>query len=222
MAARELFRAVKDDDRETVRRLLAADPALAGARNAKQLSIVLYALYHGRKEVLELLLAGGPRLDVFDAAAAGRTERLAELLDGDPSLLNRFSADGFTPLHLAVFFGHPDATRVLLDRGADVNPVSRNDMRVMPLHSAIAGRDTESSRLLVEHGADVNAASHEGWRPLHGAAEHGEAALVQLLLSAGADPNARMDAGETPAETAARAGHAQLAELLRSGTATTA
>ena len=222
MAARELFRAVRDDDRETVGRLLGADPALAGARNAKQLSAVLYALYHGRKEVVELLLAAGPQLDVFDAAAAGQTKPLAELLDANPSLLNAYSADGFTSLHLAVFFRRPEVTRLLLDRGAEVNLVSRNDMRVMPLHSAIAGRDTESSRLLVEHGADVNAASHEGWRPLHGAADHGDATLVQLLLAAGADPNARTDAGETPADTAARAGHAQLAELLRSGAATTA
>src|SRR5207302_4805426 len=84
------------------------------------------------------LLAGDPVLDVFEAAALGRTKRLRELLDKDPSLANAWAGDGFQPLGLASFFGHTDAVRVLVERGAEVNSASRNRMKVMPLHSAAA------------------------------------------------------------------------------------
>jgi len=211
-----LFEAIRGGDREMVRGVLAADPAAAGGRNAEGLSAVLYALYRGQAEIADELLAVRPELDAFDAAAAGDTARLAELVEGDAGLANAYASDGFTPLHLAVFFGRLNAARLLLERGAEVNAVARNAMRVMPLHSAVAGGHLAICELLLEHGAEVNARQHEGWTPLHGAAEHGDGELVDTLLREGADPKARMDGGETAADTAAKAGHAELAARLRS------
>ena len=42
---------------------------------------LLEALYRGDDERVSELLAGEPELNVFEAAAFGRTERLRELLD---------------------------------------------------------------------------------------------------------------------------------------------
>jgi ankyrin repeat protein len=116
-------------------------------------SELLQAVYRGDQ-------ARAEELDVFEAAAVGRTERLRELLDEDPSLANAWAEDGFQPLGLASFFGHVDAVRLLLERGADVNSPSRNEMKVMPLHSAAAtqhpGARYELAKLLLEHGADPN------------------------------------------------------------------
>src|SRR5437764_11627434 len=36
------------------------------------------------------------------------------ILDDDPSLANAFASDGFTPLHLAAFFGKTESTRILV------------------------------------------------------------------------------------------------------------
>jgi len=108
------------------------------------MSELLQAIYRGDNARAEELLAAQPELDVFEAAAAGRTERLRELLDRDPSLANAWAEDGFQPLGLASFFGHADAAQLLLERGAKVSSASRNDMRVMPLHSAAATPDPES------------------------------------------------------------------------------
>src|SRR6202008_2543160 len=66
------------------------------------MSELLAALYRG--EDVSGLLAGDPELDVFEAAALGRVERLRELLDEDPSRANAFGNDGFQPLGLACFF----------------------------------------------------------------------------------------------------------------------
>jgi hypothetical protein len=48
------------------------------------MSELLQAIYRGDQARADELLAGDPELDVFEAAAVGRTERLRELLDEDP------------------------------------------------------------------------------------------------------------------------------------------
>ena len=90
------------------------------------MSDLLDAIYRGDQAGVDELLVHDPKLDVFEAAALGRTERLRELLDEEPSLANAFGDDGFHPLGLACFFGHLEAARLLLERGAAVNALSTN------------------------------------------------------------------------------------------------
>src|SRR6266540_5996380 len=106
------------------------------------MSDLLQAIYRGDRDEAERL-AADRELDVFEASALGRTERLRELLDTDPPLANAWADDGFQPLGLASFFGHVDAARLLVERGAEVNSASRNAMKVMPLHSAVAAGNSE-------------------------------------------------------------------------------
>jgi uncharacterized protein len=126
---------------------------------------------------------------VFEASAAGRAERVRELLDQDPSLANAWADDGFQPLGLASFFGHVEAARLLVERGAEVNSASRNDMKVMPLHSAVATGDPDAryelAKLLLEHGADPNARQHDDYTPLMAAEHHGDERLRGLLIEHG-------------------------------------
>ncbi|MEN3312831.1 MAG: uncharacterized protein V7645_2160, partial [Actinomycetota bacterium] len=89
------------------------------------MSDLLQALYQGDRVRVDELFAAAPKLDVFEAAAFGRTDRLRELLDEDSSRANEFGDDGFHPLGLACFFGHVEAARLLLDRGADVDMLSK-------------------------------------------------------------------------------------------------
>jgi ankyrin repeat protein len=178
------------------------------------MSDLLAAVYRGDGAARDAILAVREPADVFEAAAVGDADRLGALLDLDPARVAAYAEDGFTPLHLAAFFGHPEAVALLLDRGADADAVAANDSRVRPLHSAAAGRDGDCVRLLAAAGADVNAVQHGGYTPLHALAQHGDAEGVELLLAYGADPRPLTDDGRTPADLARAAGHDAVAARL--------
>ena len=211
----EIFDVIRGGDTERLREILAADPAAAGARNERGHSALLIAQYHHKKEMVALLLAAEPELDIFDAASVGRAERVTHLLDRDPGLRDAWSSDGFAPLHLAAFFGYPEVVRLLLARGAGMNPVARNPMKVQPLHSAAADGHGEVARLLVEAGAEVNARQEGGWTPLHAAAKNADVEMVRLLLAHGADPLAKTDEGKSAIGIAAEGGNLDLLRVLK-------
>ena len=218
-AAQDLLEAVKAGDVNRVSELLATDPALVNARDASGNSAILLAIYYGRKEVKESLLAHSPALDVFEAAAAGALDRVKTIVEEDvdvsADLVNAYSHDGFTALGLAAFFGHEDVATYLLTKGAQVNTASQNRMRVMPLHSAVAGRHIGIARRLLEAGADVNAKQADGFVPLHGAAQNGQVEMIELLLAHGANVNTPNDDGKTALAYALEEGHIEAANLLR-------
>lgn len=153
------------------------------------MSDILQAIYRGDRDEAERLAAERD-LDVFEAAALGRVDRLRQLLDADSSLANAWAQDGFQPLGLASFFGNLDAARLLVERGAEVNSASHNEMKVMPLHSAAAAQDPDLryaiAKVLLEGGADPNALQQDQYTPLMAADQHGDTRLRELLVEHGA------------------------------------
>jgi ankyrin repeat protein len=212
----DLFTALEAGEPEAVRALLATEPDLAAARDGDGVSALMHALYRGHREAAEVVASSLPALDVFEAAALDRADELTRLVGADPSLAAAWSADGFTALHFAAFFGGGAAASALLAAGADPNLRSRNDFEVMPIHSAVAGRHGDVVAALLDAGADPNVRQRHGWTPIHGAAEHGDVETVDRLLAAGADPGAANDDGRTAAALARAAGHDELAERLES------
>jgi uncharacterized protein len=213
----DLIAAIKSNDIARAREVLQLDPALANARDQNGVSAIMNARYRGQTEVVELLLASGAELDVFEAATLGNTARLRELLDRNPKQVDAWSADGFTALHLACFFGQEPSARLLLERGANAAAVAENPMRVQPLHSAAAGRQLGIVRMLLERGAPVNARQHLGWTALHEAANQGNGEMAQSLLQYGADAGLGNDDGKTSADVAAERGHTELVRLFAKG-----
>src|SRR5437867_4537197 len=120
-ASPEFIDAVKRGDLARVRELVKSDPALLNSRTKRGLSPVLVAIYSGQKVAAANLIAMGAELDIHDAAAAGRLDRVQALAERDPSLVNTASAEGFPPLGLAAYLGHEAVAEYLISKGADVN-----------------------------------------------------------------------------------------------------
>jgi ankyrin repeat protein len=213
VGAQEMLAAVVAGDDAEIDRLLATNPALAAARGPDGVSAVLQARYHGHAWAAERLADALPELDLFEAAALGHSDRVAEVVAASRDAVRAEAADGFTALHLAAFFGQLEATAVLLEHGASPDVVAGNGSLLRPLHSAATGGHAAIVGLLLERGADPNARQQGGYVPLHSAAGRGDEVSVRLLLEHGADRNARADDGRRPCDLAT--GDGRVAELLR-------
>ena len=166
-----LIEAAKAGDEATVRRLIAEHPRLRDQRLPSGESPLMAALYRGHRNVVSALAESGAEIDVFAAAATGNVVALRGALK-EPGAVNAYAYDGWTPLHLAAFFGQLEAARVLLDAGADLQALSRNSLTNTPLHAATAGKHEDIALLLVERGADSAAPDAGGYSPLRIAAEN--------------------------------------------------
>lgn len=215
MADHEIFDVIRAGNRPRLEALLAADRKVVDARSDLGHSPVLIAQYHHKHDLVAVLLAAGPTLDIFDAASVGRTDRVAALLDADPSLLNAYSRDGFFPLGLAAFFGHPDTVRLLLGRGADVAQVAKNSMQIQAIHAAVAGPSPQAVKLIVEAGAPINAKQHKGWTALHEVVNRKDVELTRYFLAHGADPKVQNDEGKSAIGLAAEQGSTDLLKVLK-------
>jgi uncharacterized protein len=213
--AQEIFDVIRAGDRARLEALLAAEPGIVNTRSESGHSPVLIAQYHKKRDLVAVLLAAEPELDLFDAASVGRTERVAQLLDADPSLVNAYSRDGFFPLGLAAFFGHPETVRLLLARGAAVGQVARNPMRIQAIHAAVAGRSRDAIHFIVEAGAPINAQQHQGWTALHEAVRQENLELTRYLMAHGADPKVQNDAGKSAIGLAADQNSVAVLKVLK-------
>ena len=178
--AQELHEAIKTDNAARIAELLDGDSALVHGGGANGMPPLMLAIYMRKLHLAELLISRGAVKDVFAAAALGDTEAVRAALKADDVLLNMNSSDGWTPLHLACFFGHLTTAEMLLGMGADVKARSANALHNTPLNAASAGRHREICALLLKHGAEVNAAQEGGFTPLHAAAANGDLDLVRL------------------------------------------
>src|SRR5262245_15238696 len=149
--------AIKAGEFDRVKAMVSSDPSLIDARSRTGDTAILTAVYHRQKEIVNLLVARGATLTLHEACAAGELERAERLVAEDPAAVSAYSPDGWTPLHLAAFFGFPRIVELLLAHDADVQARSRNENGNTPLHAALASNHALVAGLLLGAGGDVNA-----------------------------------------------------------------
>jgi uncharacterized protein len=213
-APESLLTAIRAKDQLAVMRLLDEEPARAEMRATGGESLVLHAAYVGATELVPMLLRGRAP-DACEAAALGDVFALRSAIENDDDARVRRSSDGWTPLHLAAFFGRDDAVALLIDHGAPLDAHSTNATRNTPLHAALAGVTKASVvRRLIFAGAEVDSRGAHNITPLHLAASRGDSGLCDLLIARGADPHAVMEDGTTPALLATARGFPELGDRL--------
>lgn len=211
----QLMEAARSGDAEAIRTMLQKNPELASKSMPNGESPLTAALYHGKQAAVEALLDCGVNVSIHEAAALGDWDTIAYMLNMEQRLISEYSYDGWTPLHLACFFGGYEAAELLIKRGADVNARSKNGMSNMPIHAAAAGKRTAIVQLLLDNGADPNVQQNGGWTPIQQSVSHYDIGMTELLLHYGADPHLAQDAGVTAFDIAEEKGYGELLEILR-------
>ena len=175
----DLIAAITSDDLPA---LLREHPELAAATDEHGVSALLLALYHRRPDARDALLAAGAPVGPLEAAALGDVEQL------EGADLSVRGGDGFTPLHLAAFFGGAEAVRAILATGADPDADAENTFNVRPIHSACAVGDHDVGARAARGGREPNVDQQGGYTPLHTRARTTRTpSWRELLLGHGAD-----------------------------------
>ena len=147
---------------------------------------------------------------LFDTVRSGDLRALKSGLR-KPDAAKTKDSKGVTLLMYAAAFGSPEAVRMLIEAGADINAKNSFDATALMW----AAGDPVKARTLIEHGADVNARSKQGRTALIIAAGHdGNSETVRLLLEKGADARMKDSLDITPLQMAAAAGDLESVRLL--------
>jgi ankyrin repeat protein len=162
---------------------------LVAAATANDTAMVRLLLEHGAK------FAGPPGgAALIRVAGAGNTEVMGMLLSrGVPANVSSPPSSGprvkngdiaiglLTPLIAAVSYGGLDATKMLLDRKANVNAQDVRGMTPLMLALALDHPDPRIVRLLLEHGADPNIKSKSGETALDWARKFNNPDILKTL-----------------------------------------
>jgi ankyrin repeat protein len=229
MAENEFLKAVSSGDVATVKLMLAGDPALANAKNAKGTSAVISALFinkgegfldPAKNEMLHAILAQKPQLDIFETAALGTASQLDAMLTDADAVKDR-NHFGWTLLHMSAFGGNVATTELLLKKGAAIDARAGSKFRNTPLQAALLSNQYATAKILLDHGADALIRQSRGFTPMHEGAAGGRIDVIQLLLDHGAEINSVADNGETPLAVAIRGKHEDVVAWMKTKGAVT-
>ena len=159
----QFIRAVRNDDRATVERLLAAgvSPGTKDSDNPDARAALYHAALFGYNDIVKLLLAKGADVDgapgafvptpLMGAASQGNAATVTILIEAGADIARRDPVSGTTALAEAAGRGSVEAVRALLQAGADPN-VPLSDGRT-PVCLARKSEFDAVSELLRQSGA---------------------------------------------------------------------
>lgn len=216
-----LMVAIRTGSADAVRALLEHKASANYAEPQLQLTPLMLAAEGGYTEMVADLIKSGADIQVRTRTGATPARRLpcvaasgcgshgiGIVRGGWPDKGIRAPIPGnMSPLMYAAREGKIDAARLLLDAGANVNEVDKND--ISPLFMAISNNHPDMARFLIDKGANINAKDWYGRTPLFAAVEMRNADMdyrsfeliqtpedrkamldfIKMLLDKGVDPN---------------------------------
>jgi ankyrin repeat protein len=111
-----------------------------------------------------------------------------KLLIARGSVVDKMDSSGRSILLNAVDSSNNDGLRIILEAGANPNPVVPEGLfRSSPLIAAGIGSKLEMIKLLIKFGAEIDASNPEGWTALQAVTKAQNVECAHILLTCGAD-----------------------------------
>ena len=126
--------------------------------------------------------------------------KIQEIQNEYPNINEIKNGEGWSALHLAAYYGHLPAAKVLLENKANVNSEDLNGST--PLHKAAVCGNAKLVELLLEKSSNINAVNQDENTPLHLASLSGNLETVKLLLEKCVDVKSFINATNKKKETA--------------------
>jgi ankyrin repeat protein len=129
---------------------------------------------------------------------------------------NAVGSDGYTALQRAAITGNLQLVMLLVQYGANLTALSRNQYGDLPIHLAVAYGHRNIVQWMLDNGVPVNIRNGMGATPLHSAAHNNRLEIARFLLDRGAEVNAKVinSDNRTPLHEAAAEGSVDLVQLL--------
>ncbi len=195
--------AIENDHKEVVQALLDAH-AIDNTQHLRFPRIEVHyfrtlflAIYHGRKEIFQLLLAKIANINILD-----------DVVDEDDYQYN----EHVKLIHFAILFGCEEIVQILLDSHANIE--AQDIRKATPLHYAAHEGNTAIAEMLIKAGANVNAVDRNNRTPLYLAVENNHKTVVQALINAHANMNIQDKEGLSPLHQAIACNRLDLVRML--------
>jgi ankyrin repeat protein len=150
------------------------------------------------------------------AARAGQVENVKFLLQENRSIVMAKDKHGYSAIHYAAEYGHPEIIKLILDAGVKI--AMGGPDRKAALHIAAAKGDLETVKFLVDQGAKVTAKDKFKRTPLLLACRNGNLAIASYLLQQGSPFDEADSSGNSPLHYACAYGYPEIiGALLQAG-----
>ncbi|KAM3859908.1 ankyrin repeat and SOCS box protein 3 [Diretmus argenteus] len=185
-------------------------------------SALYLAAQRGHLAVIRLLLKAHANINqptndlscpLYTAVDGGHKEIVELLVSKSAEVNGAHTASCWTCLHQAVYKGHIEVVRVLVNV---CHLEALDDHKITPLFVAAQYGQQECLEILVNAGANVNAQAADLATPLMIASQEGHVGSVDVLLEHGADPNLACshEWPQLPIHAAAEFGHNSILQRL--------
>lgn len=204
---------------------LAKVPTVHAIKSLHKRSIeqILSIAVPGGKRALPLLRGNSAlfrviqKIDVQDTLTMSGMRLAMDYCLEHGSSINGLDSLGWSPLLVATNLGRTSVVAYLLEKGAEVDQITKNGDKRTPLHIAVRRNDSEMVKLLLANGASINWQDSQGQTPLDYAISHTSAenkTVLGSLLNNRSSIDATSYWKSRLLYRAVREGRAALAEVL--------
>lgn len=179
----DFIRAIAAGTKGVVRLHVARSPSIINATDSAGNSALHVAICRQRYGIASFLSKQGAKMSLQSAAALGDVETVLKELQRDPLQVTQRTADGWTAVHLACYYGHPEVLGVLLAFGASPHAKGPHGY-CSPLHTAVVGGCESVVQLLLNQGGSLSERDAAGFNAIEIALLTGHEQICRRLEEA--------------------------------------